>query len=73
MQKKDRGIITISATVSIIPALGWSIASFVDPSRLCRLEQELQKKSPESGTLFRQSLSGTGQEAGNALTRDATV
>jgi PAS domain S-box-containing protein len=66
MQKKDRGIITISATVSIIPALGWSIASFVDPSRLCRLEQELQKKSPESGTLFRQSLSGTGQEAGNA-------
>jgi PAS domain S-box-containing protein len=44
MQKKDREILSISATVSIIPATGWCIASFIDTTRLCQLEKELQER-----------------------------
>jgi PAS domain S-box-containing protein len=66
LQKKDRAILTISATVSIIPATGWCIASFVDTTRLCQLEEVLQKKSPESGTLYQHSLPDGKRQAGNA-------
>lgn len=45
MQKKDREILSISATVSIIPTTGWCIASIIDTTRLCQLEEELQKRA----------------------------
>jgi PAS domain S-box-containing protein len=45
MQKKDHKILSISATVSFIPATGWCIASFIDTTRLCQLEEEFQKKA----------------------------
>ncbi len=64
--KKDKKILNISATVSVIPSTGWCIASLVDCTRLHHLEEELQKKSPERSSMYRQSLSGREQQAGNA-------
>jgi len=64
--KRDKTILIISATVSFIPATGWCIASFVDCTRLHHLEEELQKRSPERSTLYRQSLYRGNQQAGNA-------
>jgi len=46
--KKDRAILTVSATVSVIPATGRCLVSFIDRTWLCQLEEELQKKRPES-------------------------
>jgi PAS domain S-box-containing protein len=64
--KKDKNILMILATVSVIPATGLCIASLVDCTRLHHLEEELQKRSPERSTLYRQSLPGGEQQAGNA-------
>lgn len=64
--KKDKKILMITATVSVIPSTGWCIASLVDCTRLHRLEKELLKRSPGRSTSYRQSLRGGEQQAENA-------
>jgi|WetSurMetagenome_2_1015567.scaffolds.fasta_scaffold18022_5 PAS domain S-box-containing protein len=64
--KKDRAILSISATVSVIPGTGMCLVSFIDRTWLCQLEEELQKKRPESAPLYRQSHDSEEEQAENA-------
>jgi PAS domain S-box-containing protein len=64
--KKDRAILTVSATVSVIPGTGMCIVSFIDSTWLCRLEEELHKKRPESDSLYRQSHDSEEEQAEKA-------